>query len=293
MSGPLLTLRRATRRVGKRIVFPITHLLGRRRFYFEDFVRVYPGGVAYNRLGRRRKTTPDDMKNFKNHFKFYAFAAQFAAGKVVVDAGCGSGYGCKVLKDAGAEAVLAFDASQPALRFASEHFGDYASFSFQTITDLDYPDATADLVVCSEVLEHVREYEADDRALFELARILKPGGLLVAGTPNSELLGSHGFSFEELHALVAGRFETYVIIENALVPFDAKARSAWYAREAGSRIGVVLDAQIDLSETVIPHGAHPELKPAGPGRGVAVGGYEVDTSRLHNTHSFVVLATAS
>jgi 2-polyprenyl-3-methyl-5-hydroxy-6-metoxy-1,4-benzoquinol methylase len=288
------TARDTVRAIGKRIVLPVTHLLGRRgrQYYFEDFVRVYPGGVAFTRFGRRRETTSDDVKNFKNHTKFYVFAAQFASGKVVVDAGCGSGYGCKILRNAGADEVLAFDASEHALRFASKHFGEYASFSLQTITDLNYPDGTAHLVVCSEVLEHVREYDAEDHALSELERILRPGGLLVAGTPNSELLGSHGFSFEELDALVAGRFRSHVILENALVPFDPEARLAWEGRLASGRIGVLPSTEIDLSETIVPEGAHAELKQGGPARILAVGDHEVDTSRLHNTHSFIVLAIA-
>ena len=41
------------------------------------------------------------------------------------------------------------------------------------------PDASADLIVCSHVLEHVD----DNRALAELFRVLRPGGTLVLLTP--------------------------------------------------------------------------------------------------------------
>ena len=48
------------------------------------------------------------------------------------------------------------------------------------ITDIDLPDASFDLVVCSHVLEHV----PDDRAaLRELARIVAPGGLVLIIVP--------------------------------------------------------------------------------------------------------------
>jgi SAM-dependent methyltransferase len=43
------------------------------------------------------------------------------------------------------------------------------------------PDETYDLVLCNHVIEHIRE---DDVALRELARILRPGGLLILGVPN-------------------------------------------------------------------------------------------------------------
>ena len=46
---------------------------------------------------------------------------------------------------------------------------------------LPYPDASFDLVTCSEVLEHVENYRA---VLREIRRVLKPGGLMVVTTPN-------------------------------------------------------------------------------------------------------------
>src|SRR5215208_8004334 len=70
------------RRTGKRLVFPLTHAWGRatRRFYFEDYVRVYPGGIAYNRLGLKRRAREDDLRIYRNHVKVYEFAGQFVAG---------------------------------------------------------------------------------------------------------------------------------------------------------------------------------------------------------------------
>ncbi len=49
------------------------------------------------------------------------------------------------------------------------------------IHPLPYPDASFDLVTCSEVLEHVENYRA---VLREIRRVLKPGGLMVVTTPN-------------------------------------------------------------------------------------------------------------
>lgn len=46
---------------------------------------------------------------------------------------------------------------------------------------LPYPDASFDLVTCSEVLEHVENYRA---VLREIRRVLKQDGLMVVTTPN-------------------------------------------------------------------------------------------------------------
>jgi 2-polyprenyl-3-methyl-5-hydroxy-6-metoxy-1,4-benzoquinol methylase len=284
---------RAFRSTGKRLIVPVTHRIGRAtgRHYFEDFVRVYPEGIAYNRLGLRRRARRDDLRNFRNHVRFYEFAAQFAAGLCVVDVGCGTGYGCKVLREAGARHVHGTDVSSHALRFAESRFGQYATFTRQSITSLiAYPNGLGDVVVSSEVLEHIREYRLERRALAELRRITRPGGLLVLGTPNAELLGDHGFHWDELVALVGDYFDDVCIFENALVPFDPEGRSAWERRAASDATGIIVSQSIVLEETVAPAGAPIELK-----RGLVPGRFEfarwsVDTRLLHNTHSWVVLA---
>lgn len=54
------------------------------------------------------------------------------------------------------------------------------------VADLDadplpYPDASFDLVTCTEVIEHLRDFRG---ALREMHRVLRPGGALVLSTPN-------------------------------------------------------------------------------------------------------------
>lgn len=55
------------------------------------------------------------------------------------------------------------------------------------LTDLDLPDASFDMVVCSHVLEHV---ERDDLALAEMARVLKRSGALVVMVPTDRKLAA-------------------------------------------------------------------------------------------------------
>jgi SAM-dependent methyltransferase len=51
------------------------------------------------------------------------------------------------------------------------------------VLDAHFADASLDLVLCLEALEHV---DAVDRALAEFARVLMPGGQLVATVPFDE-----------------------------------------------------------------------------------------------------------
>jgi 2-polyprenyl-3-methyl-5-hydroxy-6-metoxy-1,4-benzoquinol methylase len=278
--------------LGRTVWSQLTHWWGTitRRYYFEDFVRVYPDGASYSRLGIKRSDSERGLKNFLNHRKFYAFAAQFARGAAAVDIGCGSGYGCQLLKDAGATRVCGADASKAAVQFAKSHYGQIAEFTVQSITDLRmYDRGEFGLTICSEVLEHIKEYGLEAQAIRELKRITKTRGAIVIGTPNSELLGDHGFFFEEMNSLLRKHFDRYSIFENALVPFG-DARALWELRVSQGRTGTIVSQAINLDETVLPKGATVELK-KGLAPGVhMVGGVEVDTTLLHNTHSWAIVA---
>jgi len=198
----------------------LAHLIGRMsgRYYVEDYVRVYPEQIAFSRLGRRRQARDDEVRNYLNHCKFYRFASQFVPGKSVVDVGCGSGYGCALLANSGSREVYGCDISRQALRFAKQRYGTIAQFSEQGITDLRlYADSAFDVTISSEVLEHIKEYGLAGRAVEELKRITATGGIVVVGTPNSELLGDHGFFYDEIRNLFSAKFKSFVVFENALV----------------------------------------------------------------------------
>jgi SAM-dependent methyltransferase len=56
----------------------------------------------------------------------------------------------------------------------------YYPIQHADLAELDMPDAVYDLVIASDSLEHVSDLE---RALSEIARVLRPGGLLVSTVP--------------------------------------------------------------------------------------------------------------
>jgi SAM-dependent methyltransferase len=78
-------------------------------------------------------------------------------------------------------------------------------FFCASLTEIPLTDRTFDLVLCTEVLEHIQE---DQRALSELGRVMTPRGWLLISVPTPPALPDpahvrEGYRREELAALLA------------------------------------------------------------------------------------------
>jgi 2-polyprenyl-3-methyl-5-hydroxy-6-metoxy-1,4-benzoquinol methylase len=270
----------------------VGHLVARwnKKYYYEDFVRVYPGEKRWDIFGRQKKAKPNDINNYKNHVKSYRFAAQFVAGKSVLDVGCGAGYGCKIFLDAGAQSVSGTDLSEHALAYAEEQYGDVVDFKNQSVTDMTgYADNSFDLSTSFEVLEHVKEYGKEAEMLTEMKRVTKPGGLVVIATPNCELLGDHGFWHAEIEELFSTHFSEHALFENALVP-NGPGRLQWEERKKAGQLATVVSEDINIKEIVWHAETPPEVKQGIEPGEFSFSGLEIDTRLLHNTHGWMVVA---
>lgn len=119
----------------------------------------------------------------REHRHRYEWAAEHVAGRRVLDVACGSGYGSRLLAEAGAEHVLGLDVCVDAIEHARTHHAhprvDFATGDAQDMREI--PDANFDAVASFETIEHV----PDDRAyLAEIARVLRPGGVFFVSTPD-------------------------------------------------------------------------------------------------------------
>ena len=90
----------------------------------------------------------------------------------MLDAGCGHG---GILLELRGWAGVAVGVDCDAAALAENYHLDHTVVA--DIAALPFPDATFDLIVCEWVLEHVA---APERALRELARVLRPRGAFVA-----------------------------------------------------------------------------------------------------------------
>jgi ubiquinone/menaquinone biosynthesis C-methylase UbiE len=118
------------------------------------------------------------------HIASYAFAQKFCAGKVVLDLGCGSGYGAARIGRF-ATRVEGVDVDEETVAFAQQRYSsENVSFSRVEVgKQLPFPDASFDTVLSFQVIEHVQD---DDAYLMEAHRVLKPGGVFVVVTPDRQ-----------------------------------------------------------------------------------------------------------
>lgn len=120
-------------------------------------------------------------------------------GDVVLDVGCGDAraYQLRMLQTVGA--LYGIDVSAEAVAKASAR-GVWAQVH-DLSQPLPYPDGMFDRVVCFEVLEHLFDPKF---AVQEMARVLKPGGLLLVSVPNA------GYVRDRLLAFFRGEVEAGV-----------------------------------------------------------------------------------
>lgn len=125
---------------------------------------------------------PDETYWFQRHVVAYRLAAAHVAGAVVLDAGCGEGYGLALLRDAGAARVVGADLDAATVAHARDRYGgpDIAVVECELMA-LPLDDGVVDVTVSLQVIEHLHDVPG---YLASLRRVTRPGGVLLLATPN-------------------------------------------------------------------------------------------------------------
>lgn len=195
------------------------------------------------------------------HVLRYWWASEHCVGQRVLDAGCGVGYGAAMLHDAGARDVVAIDSSESVVEVARHAVPAGVLCEVGDVTSLQYEDASFDVIVCFEVIEHVDD---PDAALDELARVLRPDGLLLISSPNRDryVPGNphhrHEYVPEELRAALLKRFPSVVFVQqHAMLASVVSARGGDADFEAATVQRLVEPASSDEMYTLAIAGAQP------------------------------------
>ncbi|MCK9490286.1 MAG: class I SAM-dependent methyltransferase [Xanthomonadales bacterium] len=135
--------------------------------------------------------TPECVREiWYEHWHRYVFALPLARGRRVLDAACGEGYGSALLART-ARSVTGVDVDADTITHAARRYGDADKLQFQcaSVTAIDAPDASFDLIVSFETIEHLAEQA---QMLAEFDRLLAPGGLLLISSPDRDNYNAAG-----------------------------------------------------------------------------------------------------
>ncbi len=135
------------------------------------------------RIGTERMSRIFPLWLWNEHLTRYLFAADFVAGKIVVDCACGAGIGASIFLEKGAMQLLGFDVSPAAIALAhsNNQKAKQGSFSVADGNDLPVENEFTDVFISLETIEHIDQAE---EFLREARRVLKNDGVFVCSTPN-------------------------------------------------------------------------------------------------------------
>jgi len=121
----------------------------------------------------------------EQHLQRYIFASDYVKGKNILDAACGSGYGTKILYDAGALTCTGIDISNESVKYAQKTYGsNNISYTLGDVNKLSFNDGSFDVIVSFETIEHINNGQT---WIKESARLLNENGLFIISTPNRSI----------------------------------------------------------------------------------------------------------
>lgn len=168
----------------------------------------------------------------------------------ILDIGTSTGTNLRMLRDLGFSDVTGLDYSAEAIAYcASKGLGQVEQGD---VCAMPFADATFDLVLATDIIEHVDD---DAKALFEIARVLKPGGRALVTVPAFTIIWG-------LQDRVAQHKRRYVRPEllSRIAGAGLGLRTAYYfnyllflpilaARRLIDLLGVKLNSEADLNST--------------------------------------------
>jgi len=124
--------------------------------------------------GRRRDRLTERDQVLEDLTAEVTYVRSLTPGRIL-DAGCGLGWFLSALGPSWERHGLELSS------FAAEHARQFAEVRSSRLEESSYPDDLFDVVLCHHVIEHIPDPPV---AVRELHRIIRPGGVLILGTPD-------------------------------------------------------------------------------------------------------------
>jgi SAM-dependent methyltransferase len=158
------------------------------------------------------------------HWHRYCVALPAVAGKRVLDAACGEGYGSWLLAGVAAE-VIGVDIDAAAVMHAATRYSDRSNLRLVSgsCDALALADGCVDCVISFETIEHLSSQTA---MLAEFRRVLAPGGALIISSPNKEIYSGETGYENHFHVRELDRLELQSMLS---APFP---QQQWYGQRA-------------------------------------------------------------
>ena len=157
------------------------------------------------------------------HWHRYLVAQQYAKGLRVLDVASGEGYGSHLLSRHAAS-VVGVDVSADAVTHAASRYAAAnLTYVAASCVEIPEPDASFDVIVSFETIEHITEHEA---FLREVNRLLAPGGLFIISSPNRPEYSDRTGYKNEFHVKELDRAELKALLD----PHFPSQR--WFAQRA-------------------------------------------------------------
>jgi ubiquinone/menaquinone biosynthesis C-methylase UbiE len=164
----------------------------------------------------------------------------------MLDAGFGTGVYSFTLADR-VRTIDAIDIDGKKVHYAKNMNNNlFGNIQFRTadLTDLPFADSSYDLIICSDVLEHIKE---DELAFYHLGRVLKKGGTLLITVPYDSK--KNRITYKHYHHERPGYTESKMqdlCTKNGLVLEKAEGYSYLYADRVSDIGGTLFDKKIVL-----------------------------------------------
>jgi len=175
-----------------------------------------------NKIETRIIPEETDRSFYLQHFKVYTFVNENTAGKQVLDAGCGDGYGSAYLAKK-AKFVYGIDYEPEVVAKAQNKYqADNLKYLPMDALKLEFKDQEFDIVCSFQVIEHIPE-ELIPVYLGQLKRVLKSEGVLYLSTLNLDKVMKSPltyrknpahckeFRLEELRSALSGAFSQVTV----------------------------------------------------------------------------------